>query len=144
MLCSISPGPRMSASQLTHALSTWPELSEQERITKFFAALHVTRPRAAADPRSHRAADMLSAVRSGSPTAWPPLPDAPEQHALKQGSPDGSLRSSRETSSAGSHPGGSALTPTSMQLCCLLHGLHTGIIGSVASGEPGHIDGLSH
>ena len=99
----------MSASQLTYALSTWPELSEQERMARFMAALHVTRPGATADASSHRTADMLSAVLSGSPADGQPLQDLPEQHALYQTSSGSSLRSSHETSSACSHRGGSAL-----------------------------------
>ena len=113
MLCSGSPGPRMSASQLTYALSTWPELSEQERMARFMAALHVTRPGAAADSNSHRTADMLSAVLSGSPADGQPLQDAPERHAMYQGSPGSSLHSSCDTSCSGSHAGGTALLAAS-------------------------------
>ena len=134
--CSASPGPRMSASQLTYALSTWPELSEQERMARFMAALHVTRPGTAADPSSHETADMLSSVLSGSPAERQPLRDAPEQHVLYQGSPDSSLCASRQASSAGSRTGGTARLAASWSLCRLLRGIHTESIGSMASGEP--------
>ena len=137
MHCSGSPGPRMSASQLTYALSTWPELSEQERMARFMAALHVTRPGATADASSHRTADMLSAVLSGSPADGQPLQDAPGQHALYHCGSGSSLRSSSDTSSAGGQAGEGAPLAASWSFRSLLCGLHPRATGSMASGEPG-------
>lgn len=49
---------RLSASQMAHALSVLPKLSERERMARFMAALQVSRPRGALGP----AADMKAPV----------------------------------------------------------------------------------